>query len=73
MWHYPSPGRPRARTHTALCCDFALDPDIFHSAAVVVGPRYPGATDRAASCDKVPWICPKFADDFAAKSADNAP
>ena len=26
---------------------------------------------RGASCDKVPWICPKFADDFAAKSADN--
>jgi len=36
-------------------------------------PVFAGATDRAATCCQGYWICPKFADDFAAKLADNGP
>ena len=33
----------------------------------------PGRTTCGKHAAKVPWICPKIADDFAAKSADNGP
>ena len=35
-------------------------------------PREDEVACRALAA-KVPWICPKFADDFAVKSADNGP
>ncbi len=56
--------RPSARgqAHTAQCCDFALDPDVFHPPVpVVMGPAFAGATDRAATCCEgtvdLPEIC----------------